>query len=190
MQHQALQRCVLYNSRGRGAPLLDSEIEELRNAIPVVERYLSPEHREVIARDGFFEGSPGAISRPASTARHVCSWSKRTESPKCGLEQAFFRGESTWQKPLSCHLFPIRIDAERRIASDSSTLANANPLMNFGASTGTYLSDFVREALTRAYGTGWVQQFTEFCRQHRADGEPLESPNDNAESLPAIASRP
>jgi hypothetical protein len=155
---------------------LDSEIEELRKALPVVERYLSPEHREVIARDGFFEGSPGNYFT-ACVDRTACVFVVKEDGiAKCGLEQAFFRGESTWQKPLSCHLFPIRIDRGTQDRIRFEYFGECEPAYDFGASTGTYLSDFVMEALTRAYGTGWVQQFTEFCRQHRADGEPLGEP--------------
>lgn len=157
---------------GRGAPLLDSEIEDLRKAYPIVEQYLSPEHREAIARQGFFEGSPGSYFTTC-VDREACVFVIREGGiAKCALEYAHLRGEMTWRKPLSCHLFPIRIDRGVQERIRFEYLAECEPAYDYGESTGTYLSDFVREALSRAYGNEWIQRFAEFCYRQRTDGEP------------------
>ena len=157
---------------GRGAPLLETEIEELEKALPVVKRYLSPEHLEAISRQGFFEGSPGNYFTTC-VDREACVFVIKEEGiAKCALEHAFLRGETLGRKPLSCHLFPIRIDRGQQERIRFEYLADCEPAYDHGATAGTYLSDFAGEALTRAYGKEWVQQFADLCYRLRTDGEP------------------
>jgi len=91
---------------------------------------------------------------------------------KCTLEHAFLQGEITWRKPLSCHLFPIRIDRGQQERIRFEYLADCEPAYDRGTSTGSYLSDFLGEALNRAYGRDWVRQFTDLCYQERTAEEP------------------
>lgn len=157
---------------GRGAPLLDSEIDELRKALPAVFTHLSREHRDAISRQGFFEGSPGRYVTTC-VGQEACVFVMREDGiAKCALEHAFLRGEISWRKPLSCHLFPIRIDRGRQERVRFEYLADCEPALDHGASTGSYLSDFVGEALSRAYGGDWARQFADFCYQERTDQEP------------------
>lgn len=153
---------------GRGAPLLDAEIEELRTALSVVGPHLSPEHRAVIARDGFFEGVPGDYVTTCVDHGACVFVVKEDGIAKCGIEQAFLRGEITWRKPLSCHLFPLRIDRGVQDRLRFEYLGDCEPAYDYGAASGMYLSDFVKEALTRVYGSEWIRQFIEFCRLERA----------------------
>ncbi len=43
---------------------------------------------------------------------------------KCGIEQAYNDGKINWRKPISCHLFPIRIKKSKR---DKNDLVIMNP---------------------------------------------------------------
>lgn len=157
---------------GRGAPLLDSEIDDLRKALPAASNHLSPEHREAISRQGFFEGSPGSYFTTC-VGHEACVFVIKEEGiAKCALEYAFLRGEISWRKPLSCHLFPIRIDRGQQERIRFEYLADCEPAYDHGASTGSYLSDFVSEALNRAYGRDWVRQFADLCYQERTAEEP------------------
>lgn len=157
---------------GRGAPLQDAEVEELRKALPVVEQYLSPEHRDVISREGFFEGSPGEFYTTCVNRGACVFVMMEGEIAKCTLEYAYLQGKSAWRKPLSCHLFPIRIDKGQQRRIRFEYLMDCEPAYDHAAATGTYLSDFTHEALARAFGEDWVAQFTDFCRRLRSDGEP------------------
>ncbi|HLE32321.1 MAG TPA: DUF3109 family protein [Bacteroidota bacterium] len=161
---------------GRGAPLLDAEVEELQKALPAVERYLSPEHREVISRDGVFEGSPGGYHTTCVDHRACVFVFMEGEIAKCALEFAYLKGEIAWRKPLSCHLFPIRIDRGKQERVRFEYLIDCEPAYDHGAATGTYLSDFAAEPLARAYGKSWVKKFIDLCRRLRTDGEPSGEP--------------
>jgi len=161
---------------GRGAPLLDSEIDEIGKALPAVSNHLSPEHREAISAQGFFEGIPGSYFTTC-IGREACVFVIQENGiAKCGLEYAYLRGETSWRKPLSCHLFPIRIDRGRQERIRFEYLADCEPAYDHGATTGTYLSDFLGEALTRVYGKEWMKRFAELCYIERTDEEPSGEP--------------
>lgn len=161
---------------GRGAPLLDEEIDELRKALPVVEKYLSPEHRQVISREGIIEGSPGGYYTTCVNHGACVFVVMEGEIAKCGLEYAYLKGENSWRKPLSCHLFPIRIDRNLQERIRFEYLSDCEPAYDHGSATGTYLSDFSHEALARAFGKDWAARFNDLCRRLRADGEPMGEP--------------
>ena len=108
-----------------GAPILESEIAELERVFPAVQKYLQPDAFDVIEKHGIWERDAfGALTIPAIRGRDcifVCydAGSDSTEStgrrgPRgiayCAIEKAHRAGEITgFPKPISCHLFPIRI---------------------------------------------------------------------------------
>jgi len=75
------------------------------------------------------------------------------EIAKCALERAYLNGETTFRKPLSCHLFPIRISK----TNDTEHLyVERIPECEAGYKNGEEkkipVADFLREPLIRAYG--------------------------------------
>lgn len=94
-----------------GAPILESEIAELERVLPFVEKYLSEEAIEVIARNGIYERQrDGSLTIHAVAERDCVFVTYDGDVALCGIEKAYRAGEITgFQKPISCHLFPIRI---------------------------------------------------------------------------------
>lgn len=156
---------------GRGAPLLDNEIDELGKALPHVRQYLSSDNIRVIDQRGFFEGPPGDYATTCVERKACVFVMMENGIAKCSLEHAFLRGEIPWRKPLSCHLFPIRIDRDGNNHIRFEHLEHCEPAHEHGTSTGTHVSDFLREALVRAYGPEWTQRFIDLCELHRNNGE-------------------
>lgn len=152
---------------GKGAPLLDDELEQIQKAFPAVRRYLSPEHLEVIERDGFFEGSPGDFVTTC-VDRKACVFVVFEDGiAKCSFEKAFLNNEIDWRKPLSCHLFPIRIDRGMNEQIRYEAIAECQPALELGSSTDTLLVDFVEPALKRTYGASWLRRFKNMCRTEK-----------------------
>lgn len=150
---------------GKGAPLLDEELEELRKAVPVVRKYLSEEHLAVIDQQGFVEGGPGEFVTTCVRQRACVFVAYEEGIAKCSLEKAYFNGEISWRKPLSCHLFPLRVDRGLRDYLRFEYLPQCQPALEHGRETDTSLSKFLKDALTRAYGTDWYRRFAKLCRQ-------------------------
>jgi hypothetical protein len=93
-----------------GAPILVSEIAELQRVYPAVKKYLSPDAIEIIERQGVFEHHEGSLTVPAVRGRDCVFVTYEGDVALCAIEKAHRAGEVTgFPKPISCHLFPIRI---------------------------------------------------------------------------------
>lgn len=155
---------------GRGAPLLDHEVKELEAVLPHVRKYLSADHLNVIEKEGVSEGPPGDRTTTCFEHRACVFVMMDGKVAKCAIQHAFYKGEIHWQKPLSCHLFPIRI---RRFGGDIlhfEEFAECDSALLKGRKEKVSLYDFTKDALTRAYGTEWYGQFHEACMTFNGTG--------------------
>ena len=79
----------------------------------------------------------------------------------CGIEQAWFDGKISFRKPLSCHLFPVRIKYYSDfIAVNYVELAICSPARTSGIEEGIYVYEFLKEPLIRALGE---ELYKELC---------------------------
>lgn len=167
---------------GRGAPLRDSELDEIREAFPAVKKYLSQEHLQTIEERGLFEGRPGNYTTTCVENRACVFVTFENGIAKCSFEKAYLQNEIGWRKPISCHLFPIRVDEGNQTRLRYEFLAECSPALERGDREGVYLSDFLNEALTRAFGQEWYEEFSNHCRmvqQHHS----ISKPRDTVENL-------
>ena len=151
---------------GRGAPLEDDEVLEIAKAYPVAQQFLSDRHIKVVAVQGQTEGTAGVVASPCVDERE-CAYAFFEEGiAKCSFERAFERGLTDWRKPISCHLFPIRI---RHFGTDFlryEEIDECAPGRENGGLQQVMLYDFLREPLIRKYGEAWYTRFARYCRKH------------------------
>jgi hypothetical protein len=140
---------------GRGAPLAEDEIREIDAAFPTVRKHLSPAHLETITESGLYEGPPGGRAT-VCVDRKACVFAYFEDGiARCSFERAFLDGEIAWRKPLSCHLFPIRVsrfgtDILRYEVIDECRAGRAK-----GEAERTRLVDFLEDPLVRRFGRTW-----------------------------------
>ena len=139
---------------GRGAPLEDPEVPLVEGAVAAAGRWLSRAKREIIATQGAVEGSPGDMTtRCVEDQDCVFVYYEGEGVAKCAIERAWNEGETTFRKPLSCHLFPIRVDqlfAGDRLRYEEIEECEGGRAR--GAAEQIDLIDFLEEPLTRAFG--------------------------------------
>ncbi len=152
---------------GRGAPLLSEEISEIQKAYPIIKKYLSDEHLARIDEMGLFEGSEEDYTTPCYENRACVFVTYENGIAKCSFEKAYLKGEISWRKPLSCHLFPIRIDRGTQDHLRFEFISECNPALDKGSEEDIYLTDFLKEALVRAYGEPWYERFLQLCKTTR-----------------------
>ena len=71
----------------------------------------------------------------------------------CGIEQAWTDDKISFRKPISCHLFPIRIKHYSDFrAVNYEELAICSPARITGEREGIYVYEFLKEPLIRALG--------------------------------------
>jgi len=149
----------------RGAPLQESELEEIEKAYPVIKKYLSIQHRDVIEERGLFQGRRGDHMTQVVEGRACVFVTFEDGIAKCAFEKAYVRDEIAWRKPISCHLFPIRVEAGVPERLRYEQISQCEPALGQGEREKLPLVDFLKSSLTRAYGEEWYAEFLEYCRQ-------------------------
>ena|SRR5260221_391086 len=148
---------------GRGAPLEDDELPELERALPLVKKYLTPKHLAVIEKSGFVEGIPGSYATTCVENRD-CVFVYREEGiARCSLERAHLAGETTWRKPASCHLFPVRISSGKHLRYEK--IPECESGRRRGRALNVPLYEFLKDALVRKFGSAWYDDFNHECRK-------------------------
>jgi hypothetical protein len=151
----------------KGAPLLPDEVEEINKALPVVRKYLSQDHLRCIDEHGPVLSSIGGLTTTCYNF-HACVFVTYEEGiAKCAFEKAYFKKELSWRKPFSCHLFPIRIDQGLHTHLRYESIPECQPALHRGQQDNVFLSDFLKDSLTRVFGKLWYQDFDAECSDER-----------------------
>jgi hypothetical protein len=151
---------------GRGAPLKDDEVEQIYRFFPAVEKYLPAEHRAVIEREGLVEGVPGSFATVCHDRRACVFVYYENSVAKCAFERAFLNNETTWRKPVSCHLFPLRVRIGTIPALRYEPIRECTPAVQRGESENVKISDFLSESLRTAFGREWYAQLQTIAGPH------------------------
>lgn len=151
---------------GKGAPLTDSEIIEIESAIPVVKKYLEAKSLKEIENNNGIEGLPGNFTTGCIDNKDCVFVYFDGDIAKCVFEKAYFNNEISWRKPISCHLFPIRIADFGGEVVRFEKISECKPAIVNGKKNDILLYDFLRDALIRKYGEQWYKLFRENCELH------------------------
>ena len=158
--------CVDGNS---GAPLDDKETEILVDIYQKVKPYLNEKGIAAIEEQGaFIKGEDGEWETPLvnnSECAYVIFDDNKVA--KCGLEAAYNDGATQWKKPVSCHMYPVRVQEY-----SSFTAVNyhkwliCDPACSLGAELKVPIYKFVKEALIRKFGEAWYAELEEVAQKH------------------------
>ncbi|MGD9556442.1 MAG: DUF3109 family protein [Mangrovibacterium sp.] len=144
-----------------GAPLTQEEGVIIEQILSEVEPYMTSEGRAVIREKGTSViDYDGDLVTPLVNNRE-CAFVYRDEQgvTKCAIEKAFLDGKTTFRKPVSCHLFPVRITEYKRFdAVNYQQLAICKPGRTCGKGQKLPLYQFLKEPLIRKYGSEWYEQ--------------------------------
>ncbi|MEO6681592.1 MAG: DUF3109 family protein [Ginsengibacter sp.] len=144
-----------------GAPLEKEELKYLEEMYAQVEPYLIPEGIEEIKKTGKFLYDQEFGWVTPTIANGMCAYGNVDKNGivKCGIEEAYNDGKITWKKPISCHLFPIRIKKSRK-----GDLVNYEPredLCSAACELGKQLKvpvyKFLKEPIIRKYGEAFYE---------------------------------
>ncbi|PIQ20586.1 MAG: hypothetical protein COW65_14090 [Cytophagales bacterium CG18_big_fil_WC_8_21_14_2_50_42_9] len=143
-----------------GAPLEEEELQILADNYEQIEPYLSEAGRLAIAEQGLYIKDWEDDFSTTTINDRECAYAiyDNNLTLKCGIEQAYLDGKINWKKPISCHLYPIRItkyDGFEALNYDKWEICN--PACGFGAELGVPVYKFLREPLIRKYGEEWYQ---------------------------------
>lgn len=144
-----------------GAPLTPSEAMEIEKCYPAFERLLDDRYKKVIERSGFaIADSDGDLVTPLFNNREcVYTFVDEKGFTKCAIEKVFLEGKTTFKKPLSCHLYPIRITENADFdAVNYQQIDICKPGRECGGNNKLQLFKFLKEPLIRKYGEKWYEE--------------------------------
>lgn len=147
-----------------GAPLDQEELPIMEHIYKDVKPYLSEKGIQSIEKEGVYvKDWEGDFSTPVIEGRE-CAYAIYDDRNilKCGIEQAYFDGKISWRKPISCHLYPIRITKyEHYDALNYDRWHICSDACTHGAALGVEVYKFLKEPLIRKYGEAWYQELLE-----------------------------
>ena len=93
-----------------GAPLEEGEAERIRENYEKIRPYMKPEGLAAVEEQGFSTiDVEGDLVTPLIGGRECAYAIEEGGSCWCAIEKSWSRGESSFRKPISCHLYPIRV---------------------------------------------------------------------------------
>lgn len=145
-----------------GAPVTEEEVKTIQKNFNEIEGYLPEKHRNEILKQGYAViDLDGDLVTPLFDNRQCAYSYEHNGVLKCGIEKAFLDGKINFRKPVSCHLFPIRITEYKRFdAVNYQELDICKPGRECGKSAKLPLYVFLKEPLIRKYGEEWYEQLT------------------------------
>lgn len=156
-----------------GAPLALSELEELNKVYPHVKPLLRKEGIAAIESQGTYVlGTDGEYETPLIENKECAYVIFDGKTALCAIEQAYNQGLITWKKPVSCHLYPVRVkEFSEFSAVNYDRWEICNDACELGESLGVPVYQFVKEALIRKFGIDWYSELelvaTELKKQQK-----------------------
>lgn len=164
-----------------GAPLTPGEARAITRHYELIEPYMSERGKAAVQEQGRTSvvDMDGELVTPLVQEFSECVFAKKDERGiwKCGIEQAYHDGKIPFNKPISCHLYPIRVKkTEYYDALNYDKWDICDPACEFGAKLGVPVFRFLKESLTRVYGADWYEElevvYEEWLKQQRANQHP------------------
>lgn len=153
-----LGNCCRYGDSG--APLTDGEVKILEDIKDIVIPYLRTEGLDAIAEKGTsIKDFEGEMVTPL-IGTEECAYTIFEENILlCGIERAYIEGKINFRKPLSCHLFPVRMKKYSEFtAVNYSEWPICMSARQRGKEEGLYAYQFLKEPLIRAVGEDIYEQ--------------------------------
>ncbi len=159
---------------GRGAPLRDEEVAEIQNVLPFIKQYLNEDHLHVIDKYGIIEGNQGDYATTCVNDSACVFVYYESDIARCSIERAYLEGQVQWRKPISCHLFPIRVSQGFKESLYYEKITECTPGRKYGLQKNIQLYDYLEAALKRKYGNKWYSEFKNECQlRHKFFGKIL-----------------
>jgi len=145
-----------------GAPVDVDEIETLNEIYDEVAPYLTGEGRQAIETQGTsIVDDWNEISTPLVEAGGACAYVVYDENKtiKCGIEQAYLDGKISYRKPISCHLYPVRLSSILDLTAVNYDVWDiCSDACTFGKELKVPVYKFLKEPLIRKFGEEWYSE--------------------------------
>ena len=156
-----------------GAPLEDEETEILEKIYPKIKHLLPEASHKIIEEQGtWVVDMDGDKVTPINNGREcVYVYFEEDGTAKCGIEKAYNQGIIDFKKPISCHLYPIRVTKYKDFeALNYHQWPICEPARVLGKEVGLPIFKFLKEPLIRKYGEEFYGHLEEVDKVLKEEG--------------------
>lgn len=176
--------CNLAHCRGiccvegdSGAPVDLDEIIQLENALPDIWEDLSEEARKLIKEQGVAYADRDGEMVTSIVNGKDCVFTCYNENGTClcAVEKAWRAGYISFMKPISCHLYPIRVKKFAEYTAVNYQEWNiCSGARLYGQQLGLPVYQYLKEPLIRKFGEAWYNELCEAADMLKKDMETVE----------------
>ena len=144
-----------------GAPLEDNEIEIIEELMPLIWDDLSDVSKKVIEKQGVFyiDEDNEPVTSIVSGRECVFTFTDENGICKCAIEKAYREGKTDFYKPISCHLYPVRLQIYKSFTAVNFHKWNiCDCALVLGSKLKVPAYVFLKEPLVRKFGKEWYEQ--------------------------------
>lgn len=155
-----------------GAPLEKEEEALLEEVLPVIWDDLTPKAQDVINKQGvaYIDSDGDLVTSIVDGKNCVFTCNDADGICKCAIEKAYREGRTTFYKPISCHLYPVRITKYKKFeAVNYHRWEICKVAEVLGKRERLPLYRFLKEPLIRKYGEEWYEALCECAASYKAD---------------------
>lgn len=144
-----------------GAPVEEEETHILKEIYPAIKPFLRKEGIAAIEEQGVYTTTEDGEHETPLIDNADCAYVVYDDNNTalCGIEEAYNQGVIKWKKPVSCHLYPIRVkDYSEFSAVNYHRWPICDDACSLGAELQVPIYKFVKEALIRKFGEDWYEE--------------------------------
>lgn len=145
-----------------GAPVTKAEIEEIEKILPIVKKYITLTNIDEIEDRGFYEAKDDEMMITSVNNRDCVFSFWDNGIAKCAIERAYFDGKVEFRKPISCHLFPIRVSDFGGDVLRYEKFNECAPALEKGKEENITIVEFCKDSLIRLYGEEWYNKLMNY----------------------------
>ncbi|MEO8210432.1 MAG: DUF3109 family protein [bacterium] len=158
--HQCKGACCTLKGAS-GAPVLNEEILKIKSSLPQVKKYLDKKNLDILENEGFYYGSKNDYALN-NVNDEDCVFSFQEDGvTKCSFQKAYNEKEIEFKKPISCHLFPIRIYGSKRNNIRYEEISECEAALSKGTEENISLFEFAEDSLVREFGRNFYNDLKE-----------------------------
>ncbi len=143
-----------------GAPLEKEELKELQDAYPHVKPFMTPDGIDAVEKYGVYVVDSDGDDTTTLVEGKQCAFSYFEENiARCAIEKAWQEKKISFQKPVSCHLYPVRVTQENNVTQvNYEKWEVCKPACKCGEKLNVPVYKFTQAALIRKFGKEWFKQ--------------------------------
>lgn len=157
-----------------GAPLTEKEVELIEENLEAIKPFMSDEGIKTVKNEGvYYLDEDDAPATKLIDKKECCFvYFDKSNTAKCSIETAYKAGKIKFNKPQSCHLYPIRIKEFNEFTAINYEVWDiCDAACSLGKSLQVPVYKFLKEPITRVFGVSFFEELSKIDKELRSREE-------------------